>query len=63
MSITEQKYRESLATHDWQYDYSDDYSVWARGKSQRAAILDMRKNIDPEGKIWNEYAPTEFKMK
>ena len=63
MTITEQKYRDALATHDWYYDYSDSYSTWAAGKSQRDAILSMAANIDPNYKIYNEYAPAEFKRK
>lgn len=27
-----------LASHDWTYDYSDDYSVWSRGQQEREAI-------------------------
>jgi hypothetical protein len=27
-----------LAFHDWHYDYSDDYSAWKRGQSERYAI-------------------------
>ena len=59
---TEQQYRQALAGHDWYYDYSDDHSVWAAGKSQREALREMRKNIDPTGAIWNEYAPADFKI-
>lgn len=60
---TEQQYRQALGAHDWYYDYSDDHSVWAAGKAQRAALRDMRNNIDADGKIWNEYAPADFKFK
>lgn len=59
---TEQEYRKALAGHDWYYDYSDDHSVWAAGKSQRAALREMRNNIDPTGAIWNEYAPADYKI-
>jgi hypothetical protein len=27
-----------LATHDWQYNYSDDYSAWKRGQRERDTI-------------------------
>ena len=63
MNISEQLYRELLATHDWTYDYSDDYSVWARGKGVHEKILGLAKHIDPEFKIYNEYAPADFKKK
>lgn len=63
MTIGEQLYRELLATHDWFYDYSDDHSVWSRGAGVRAKLRDMRGQVDPDGKIWNEYAPAEYKFK
>lgn len=60
---SEQQYRTALAGHDWYYDYSDDYSVWAAGQRQREALREMRKNIDTTGAIWNEYAPADFQFK
>lgn len=32
-----------LKTHDWDYDYSDDSSVWRRGQAQRKSIEDTLK--------------------
>lgn len=61
MKISEQRYRELLAIHDWRYDYSEDYSVWAKGKSHAGKIMDLQPEIDPEFKIWNEYAPADYK--
>jgi hypothetical protein len=63
MKISEQKYRELLGTHDWYYNFSDDYSVWAKGKSHAAKMWDLQPEVDPEFKIWNEYAPDDFKQK
>ena len=60
---TEQQYRKALAGHDWYYDYSDDHTVWSRGAGVRAKLRDMRAQVDPTGKIWNEYAPDQFKIK
>lgn len=63
MSASEQEYRNLLGRHDWYYDYSDDHSVWAAGKSQRESLRAMRNNIDPDGSIWNQYAPADFQFK
>jgi hypothetical protein len=30
--------KELLARHDWYYDYSDDHSVWCRGRDHRQTI-------------------------
>ena len=63
MTIGEQLYRELLATHDWFYDYSDDHSVWSRGASIYNKLHGLKAKVDPTGKIWNEYAPAEYKIK
>jgi len=63
MTLGEQLYRELLATHDWFYDYSDDHTAWSRGKAMSQKIFGLRAQVDPTGKIWNEYAPDQFKIK
>lgn len=63
MTIGEQLYRELLATHDWFYEYSDDYTVWSRGSGVRNKLRTLRNQVDPAGKIWNEYAPDQYKFK
>lgn len=38
------------ANHDWHYDRSDDYTVWARGEAQWQAICheEQREGLTPE---------------
>lgn len=57
-----ENYRERLQTHDWYYEFSDDHSVWLRGFAARQCLRELQKEIDPDGKIWNEYAPEDFKL-
>jgi hypothetical protein len=35
------QYYTQLERHDWFYDYSDDYSVWARGCTERSRLRGM----------------------
>lgn len=63
MKLSEHNYRNALQAHDWFYQYSDDHGVWAKGRSQYKALVEMQKDIDPAGAIWNEYAPQEMKIK
>lgn len=63
MSPEEEKYRKLLRSHDWYYDYSDDHRVWKRGVEERDTLNGMRRQIDPEGTIWNEIAPDNYKVK
>lgn len=60
---TEQEYRAALKAHDWYYDYSDDYTAWCRGRDQRTALYTGRNRFDPDGAIWNEYAPKQYNVK
>lgn len=56
-------YKSLLARHDWYYDYSDDHSVWTRGSRERSTLYKYLDAIDPDYKIWNEYAPEMFQRK
>jgi hypothetical protein len=62
MTQTEQRYRQALAGHDWNYDYSDDHSVWSRGRAQRETLRAMRDEVDASGEIWNSIAPAGHKL-
>ena len=50
-----------LQTHDWSYDYSDEYSKWKRGFEQKSQLEAYARDLDPTYKVWNEYAPEGFK--
>lgn len=58
----ETKYRKLLAGHDWYYNFSDDYSVWAKGKSRSSEIFGLQPDVDPDFAIYNEYAPADFQQ-
>lgn len=57
-----ENYRKLLAGHDWYYAYSDDHSVWSAGERARATLRELRKELDPDAKIWDEIAPDDFKQ-
>jgi hypothetical protein len=38
-----------LCWHDWYYDYSDDYSAWKRGQSERDAINAEQRRLISNG--------------
>ncbi len=57
----EQQYRKLLKHHDWFSEYSDDHSVWEKASIEYTRIMFMAEKIDCDYKIFNEYAPDEFK--
>lgn len=57
----EQQYRKLLKHHDWFSEYSDDHSVWEKGSIEYTQILCMAQQIDSDYKIFNQYAPDEYK--
>lgn len=61
MSKSEETYRKLLGRHDWYYNFSDDYSVWSKGKKNLADIFGLQPDVDADFKIYNEYAPDDFK--
>ena len=56
-------YRKMLAGHDWYYMMSDDHTVYRQGALVRTQLSHLRQALDPDGKIWNEYAQPEFQIK
>lgn len=50
------RYQRLLATHDWTFGYSDDGSVFRAGATERARLNMMAAQLDPERKLWEEYA-------
>lgn len=37
-----------LKTHDWNFEQSDDFSVWSRGNSERKRINELARLV-PDG--------------
>ena len=54
-----------LRSHDWYFDYSDDYSVWKKGMAERDAINQEQKRLISNGlatveevqELTHKYAP------
>ena len=57
------KYRKLLAWHDWAYEYSDDHSVWIRGRQELAVLREMQSKLDPDCEIWNELCQNGYERK
>ena len=57
----EQQYRKLLKHHDWFSEYSDDHKVWEKASVEYTQIICMAQQIDSDYKIFNEYAPDEYK--
>lgn len=51
----------ALKSHDWAYEYADDYKKYQRGSNQRKAIYAMIKDAKEQGwgddadQLYNEY--------
>lgn len=49
-------YRKALRSHDWAFDYADDYRAWCRGRDSLARLQAMARTLDPDYVIWREFA-------
>ncbi len=61
-------FRNALQSHDWFFDFSDDHSVWTRGRDERQSLVAMAKALVAQGmdsievaNLWNEFAPSRFR--
>jgi hypothetical protein len=59
---TLQEVENKLRTHDWYYHYSDDYSVFLRGKRQWDDLVAACKEVkvDDLRPLWEKHAPKDF---
>lgn len=54
---TIERYRTMLAEHDWEFEYSDDARVRRLGRLALEQLRFLRRELDPDYKIWNAHAP------
>lgn len=61
--MTLEQYKKALTAHDWYYAYADGYNDFDKGRQQRNELEAMRRRLDPDGSLWNEAAPDQFKFR
>ena len=60
----------ALKSHDWFFDFSDDHSVWTRGRDEKSSLVAMGKQLvnseemtsGQVANLWNEFAPERFRV-
>lgn len=55
------EYENLLKHHDWWFEFSEDFSVWKKGKRELEIITHLQKVIDKDSVLWDTYAPDEMK--
>jgi hypothetical protein len=58
--MTTEEYQAKLKAHDWYYDYSDDHSVWRRGKAERQELWELANESDEFMQMFCEYRDKMF---
>lgn len=56
-------YINALDAHDWLFEFSDDQTVWHRGRTSLRKIQDQAKEVDPDFVIWNDRCPPDCRRK
>jgi len=59
---TVDQYTQALRSADWWHEFSDDYSVWQRGRAELQALRDAQPRLDPSYQIWNTFAPEPLRI-
>lgn len=62
--LTAQRARfiELLRSHDWSYEYADDYTAFQAGKSSMQRLRALRDSLPDGVQLWNAYAPVGQKL-
>lgn len=58
MALT-QHYVRDLRRMDWTFEFSDDHTVYRRGRQELDRLRSIQRELDPRGTLWNQHA-TEF---
>ena len=70
-NVSAQTLAANLESHDWFFNFSDDGSVWRKGRGQRETIQWMCKQLisskvmtsSEVSELWNKFAPNSFLSK
>ena len=65
-----QNFTNALRFHDWFFDFSDDHSIWTRGRDAKESLIAMGKQLvnseemtsGQVANLWNEFAPERFQV-
>lgn len=55
-------YIDLLRRHDWTFQYSDDHNTWNAGNRSLRDLNLLRRELDPDGAIWNSHAPAGYQF-
>lgn len=56
-------YKAKLKAQDWYYMYSDDFRAFSEGQQKSFQLRDLQRRLDPNGTIWNQFAPADCRIK
>lgn len=59
--ISRAEYISRLARMDWDFEWSDDGSVYRRGREELQSLRKVQADIDPTGELWNKHAPKQYR--
>jgi hypothetical protein len=54
------EYFKELQSHDWYYEYSDDHSVWTKGKNNLGRLQAAAQENEAMLRMYNDYADYVF---
>jgi hypothetical protein len=46
---------------DWGFEFSDDHTVWSRGRVELERLRAERSVIDPDGVLWAKHAHPDYR--
>lgn len=56
------QYAADLKAHDWEHEFSDDGSVYRRGRAEYLRLQAVQRAIDRDFAIWNAHAPAGHRV-
>lgn len=56
------QYTDALRKFDWSFEFSDDHWHYRKCHHELAELRDLQKSVDPDGSLWNQYAPKGYRV-
>ena len=61
LALRRAAYASALGQFDFGFEFTDDHALWKRCNTELCRLRDERAEIDPQGVIWDRWAPEGYR--
>ena len=61
LALRRAAYAAALGQFDFGFEFTDDHALWKRCNTELCRLREERAAIDPQGVIWDKFAPDSYR--